>query len=442
MLTHHAATILGDVPSEWDFDLLCNFLEKQQGGDWGDDEGEAAINVLRSTNFTNDGPLDFADVALRFFKNDKAQTFGLKENDLLLERSGGGPSQPVGRIGFVQRDLPEYWFSNFVQLLRPDRGKIDPVFLGWVLLRLNQSGVIERLQHQTTQMRNLDYRDYLRIYLPKPSPTEQKTISSILNLANEALVIARVKLTAAQRLKTALLQQLFTRGIPGQHSRYKPARVFRHNFEVPDTWDVSPLRHSVTSVEYGTNAPSNDDKHGYPIIAIPEVVASRFKLGECSHAEVPDAEADTLRLEPDDVLLVRTNGNADYIGKSTVIGPEAADQHIIYASYLIRIRTIKDKLSGGYLNYFLSSPLGRRLCLAMANTSAGNHNLGSRAIRQFLLPRPSPDEQETIVDLLDSAEDSIDAVLREIYALQRLKRSLLQNLLTGKVRVKPLETSP
>jgi restriction endonuclease S subunit len=210
---------------------------------------------------------------------------------------------------------------------------------------------------------------------------------------------------------------------------------------MPDAWDIGPLRNSVPIVEYGTNAPSNDGKHGYPVVAIPEVIASRFRLGECSYVEVSEEEANALRLQPDDVLLIRTNGNAEYIGKSTVIGDEAAEQHILYASYLIRIRTDKALLSGRYLNYFLASSLGRRLCLAMANTSAGNHNLGSRAIKQFIFPRPSTDEQAEIVGLIDAAEDSIEAVQEEITALQRLKRSLLQNLLTGKVRVKPSDVS-
>jgi type I restriction enzyme S subunit len=108
MLTHRTSTILGDIPSEWDRELLYNLLKEQKGGNWGDNDGETAVNVLRSTNFTNHGTLDFSDVAIRFFKSSKAQTFGLKEKDLLLERSGGGPSQPVGRIGFVPNDLPEY----------------------------------------------------------------------------------------------------------------------------------------------------------------------------------------------------------------------------------------------------------------------------------------------------------------------------------------------
>jgi len=436
MLTHRAATILGEVPDDWSRDLLTNLLAEQKGGEWGDETGDVAVRVLRSTNFTDRGSLDFRDVAVRGFSSAKAQTIGLRKLDLLLERSGGGPTQPVGRVGFVESDLPGHWFSNFVQLLRPDSNKIDPEYLGWILLELNRSGVVERLQHQTTQMRNLDFRDYLRVYLPKPPRHEQERIAMILRTANFAIAAGEAKLTAARRLKASLMQQLFTGGVPGRHRRFNLARVFRTEFETPDSWSVAPLGRSVTRVEYGTNAASNDARHGLPVVAIPEVVAARFRLGECSHVEVSDAEAQALKLQPDDVLLIRTNGNAEYIGKSTVVGEEATDTHIIFASYLIRVQTDKAKLSGRYLNYFLASPLGRRQCLAMANTSAGNHNLGSRAIKQFVLPRPDLDEQKEIVALVDAAEDAIEAVQCEIEALVDLKQSLLQNLLTGRIRVR------
>jgi type I restriction enzyme, S subunit len=434
VLTHRAATVLGDIPPDWDRELLANLLSEKQGGDWGEDSGDVPIRVLRSTNFTDRGILNFDDVEVRYFTTTSAAEFTLRDGDLLIERSGGGPTQPVGRVGFVRSKLPNYWFSNFVQLLRPDSSKINPEFLGWLLLELNRSGVVERLQHQTTQMRNLDFRDYLRIYLPRPRPEEQKVIAQTLRIANDALISAEEKLAAAQQLKTALMQQLFTMGMPNRHRSFKAASVFRHRFEVPVEWEVAPLRGALVSVEYGTNSPSNDEKRGLPIVAIPEVVASRFRLGKCSYAEVPEHEAKSLRLECDDVLLIRTNGNPEYIGKSTVVGAEDARQHIIFASYLIRVRTKESVLSGEYLNYFLASPLGRRQCLAMANTSAGNHNLGARSIKQFCLPRPSSEEQLEIVRLVDTSEDAIESAATEVVALNNLKCSLLQNLLTGRVR--------
>src|SRR5207244_2298814 len=125
MLTHRAATILGAIPPDWDREVLGKILTSHKGGDWGADDGEVSIRVLRSTNFTDRGTLDMEDVAERWFTAEKAKRFGLKQHDLLLERSGGGLNQPVGRIGFIPQNLSTYWFSNFVQLLRPDEDKIN-----------------------------------------------------------------------------------------------------------------------------------------------------------------------------------------------------------------------------------------------------------------------------------------------------------------------------
>ncbi|MGH9697841.1 MAG: restriction endonuclease subunit S [Candidatus Acidiferrales bacterium] len=328
--------------------------------------------------------------------------------------------------------LPVATNQGFASLV-PKEGT-DARFLFYLAQTLKPTFV--RLAAGTTFV-EVSRREIRRVNVCVPSqPNERAAIGRVLTLTDEALATAEAQHLAARRQKVALMQQLFTRGIPGCHHTFRNARVFRHTFEVPESWNVDPLRCSITSVDYGTNEPSSDARHGLPVVAIPEVIAPRFRLGECSYAEVPDQEALALRLEPNDVLLIRTNGNSEYIGKSTVIGDEAAHQHIIFASYLIRVRTNKEKASGRYLNYFLASPLGRRQCLAMANTSAGNHNLGARSIKQFCFPCPSPKEQEEIVGLVDSAEDAIESAQLQIASLRRLKQALLHNLLTGRMRVR------
>lgn len=65
MLTHRHDTIIGDIPQDWIPKPLRSLLERQFSGDWGADEGEQAVSVLRSTNFTESGSLDFNDVATR-----------------------------------------------------------------------------------------------------------------------------------------------------------------------------------------------------------------------------------------------------------------------------------------------------------------------------------------------------------------------------------------
>lgn len=441
MLTHRHDTIIGDIPEDWQPKPLRSLLEKQFSGDWGSDEGEQAVSVLRSTNFTNSGALDFSDVATRYFNQDKAETFGLQKGDLLVERSGGGPDQPVGRIGFITKDIPSGTVSNFVQVLRPDPEKVDPEFLGWVLYELQRTGVIERVQQQSTQMRNLNWRDYQRLLLPWPDPDEQRRIAAALKLADDAIAKAKAELEATRDVKRSLMTQVFESGLAPSVNK-KPYKIHRcYTASIPAHWDTEPLGKSLVLVEYGTNAPSNDYQSGYPVIAIPQVVAPHLSLTDVPFAEVSETESVALRLITDDVLLIRTNGNPEYIGKSTIVSEEVGATHTIFASYLIRLRTDKEKLLGAYLNYFLASPLGRRQAGAVANTSAGNNNIGARAIKQFKFPRPPVPEQEQIVGLLNGVETQINALAGKVEALHQVKKSLLQNLLTGKIRI-PAEEQP
>ena len=151
MLTHRHRTILGDIPADWDAKPMKRLITEHFAGDWGADEGEQAVAVMRSTNFTNDGQLDFSDVARRYFPKAQADQFGLLKGDLLVERSGGGPEQPVGRIGFIERDMPGSTVSNFVQVLRPNVDEVEANFLGWALFELQRTGIVERVQHRSTR---------------------------------------------------------------------------------------------------------------------------------------------------------------------------------------------------------------------------------------------------------------------------------------------------
>ncbi len=294
MLTHRSATILGNIPVDWERDLVKALLTEQQGGDWGDDSGGVGVRVLRSTNFTDRGILDFTDVAMRYFSRDKAQTLGLKQGSLLVERSGGGPTQPVGRIGFITEELPGFWFSNFVQLIVPDPTKVNPDFLAWILLQLNQTGIVERLQHQTTQMRNLDFRDYLRLYVPKPCSKEQEGIASVLRMANEAHATVEAKLTKARRLRTALLQKLFVGGVPGRHKQFSKTKWV----EAPSCWKPRQLR-DIADVEAGFTM--GRDLSGYETVEVAyltviNVQEGSFDLSDVEHVLVKTSELTDLIL--------------------------------------------------------------------------------------------------------------------------------------------------
>lgn len=362
----------------------------------------------------------------------KLTAVALKNSNCVLLPVGALVLSTRGTIGLVARAGVPLTCNQSCEGLLPKSG-YDSDYLYYLLSFIRP--ILERFGAGTT-FSSITRRDFRDIRIGVASPDEQKTIAAILIQLDELMAAAETRLIAAKQTKSALFQSLLTNGIPGRHTSFSTVKIFRHQIQVPKDWEVERLKLSLAAIEYGTNAASNDGKFGLPVVAIPQVVAPRLRLGQCSFVELPPAESEALRLAEDDVLLVRTNGNPDYIGKSTVVGKDANEQHFVYASYLIRVRTDKSKLSGRYLNYFLASPLGRRQCLAMANTSAGNHNLGARSIRQFCIPRPATQEQNEIVDLIDAAQDSIENAEVQVESLVQLRRTIGSNLLTGKLRVR------
>src|SRR5262249_11499210 len=146
-------------------------------------------------------------------------------------------------------------------------------------------------------------------------------------------------------------------------------------------------------------------------------------------------ERTSLLLQPNDVLLVRTNGNPSYIGRSTVIPEGQLESSTIFASYLIRVRVDQSRLRGAFFNYVLRSQIGRRQSNCLANTSAGNFNLGARSLSKFLIPVPKLKIQDEIVEIIDSADDFVLDLEKQLRTARRLRQSLLQGLLTGRIRV-------
>jgi len=121
----------------------------------------------------------------------------LRFGDIIIEKSGGGPKQPVGRVVKFELDEKGYSFSNFTSAIRVnDPLVIDYSYLHHVLNWWYASGVTERIQSNSTGIRNLDFDAYKKLNVPLPPLAEQKQIVAVLDEAFEGLSRARANAEA------------------------------------------------------------------------------------------------------------------------------------------------------------------------------------------------------------------------------------------------------
>ncbi len=430
MLTHRFRTILGDIPTDWDAKPLRTLIAEHFAGDWGDDDGEQAVAVIRSTNFTNDGQLDFSDVATRYFPSDKVEQFGLFQGDLLVERSGGGPDQPVGRIGFIERDMPRSTVSNFVQVLRPDPEKVDASFLGWALFELQRTGIVERVQQQSTQMRNLNWRDYQRLILPWPEVDEQRRIAAALKRADDAIQKTWAELAAARDLKRSLEAGLLT----GQIDRKGRPKTRTKAGDMPQGWSVSRLK---ALAEIGSGITLNQDRaakeNACRYLTVAHVQRGAISDEDARYLELSDAERKHRLLETGDVLVVEGHASSMEIGRAAMFGDRG--EPTTFQNHLFRVRADKSQVLPKFLLHVLNSERVQRHWNAVCNTSSGLNTINRRNLRNVLIQHPDTTEQQNIIDALDAAERNVAQAIVKTRAVEEVKHSLLQNLLTGKIRI-------
>jgi len=191
---------------------LSSLPIKEINGLWKTDEKLDTINVniIRSTEFADYGYINFSKLESMPVKKSQYNPRKLLPNDIIIERSGGGPDQPVGRVCFFEKKDGEYSFSNFTSCIRVlNETIINPKYLFYFLQHFWEMKGSDRMQNQTTGIRNLDYDLYKRIQVPIHSVEKQKIIVDEIDEMQKAIDASIKHIEKSHRLKSALINQIF-----------------------------------------------------------------------------------------------------------------------------------------------------------------------------------------------------------------------------------------
>lgn len=200
---------------------LRSLVSLSTAGLWGWEPGisEVDVTVIRSTDLDMNGNIDATGGATRSIPAGKLDTLRLRPGDVVLEKSGGGPNQPVGRVGFVfddfRMDRPVIC-GNFMQLLRPNQAWADPEWIFWLLHGMHSAGASLQYQTQTTGIRNLQLRHYLAQDVPVPPLEEQRRLAATIRSVETARVSALERVASLDSFKRAFLN-----GVLSGEDRYE-----------------------------------------------------------------------------------------------------------------------------------------------------------------------------------------------------------------------------
>lgn len=305
------------------------------------------------------------------------------------------------------------------------RDSIDEGFAKYLV----KSELLIQKFHQNSQglvddILNLKFQNFAPISVRIPSFLEQKKIASILISVDEVIVNTTKQIDKLQDLKKATMNELLTKGIG--HTEFKDNKLGR----IPKSWEVRKLGQCLISKpQYGAGEPAIKwDNHLVRYIRITDI-QDDGKLDEIAKAGILPASADGYLLEPGDVLIARTGT----VGKSYL--HYETNYKFAFAGYLVRFRTNKSTLLPNFFFQYTLSDIYQKWIKSMSRVGA-QPNINATEYSEMVLPVPDVMEQKEINNILRSFDEQVELLRAKLNKTQSLKKSLMQDLLTGKLRVK------
>ncbi len=262
-----------------------------------------------------------------------------------------------------------------------------------------------------------------------PPLTEQRAIAAVLDSIDEAIERTESVIAATEHLRDALLHELLTRGVPGWHSEWKEAPGIG---TIPANWEVVRLGDVLKSTTYGTNA-SLDGAGAIPVLRMNNLQNGQIDLSEVRRADLADTELDDLNLVPGDILFNRSNSLA-LVGKVAIV--RDLPKPISFASYLVRLRVRELRANPFWLSTLLCFRSCQSRIRRFATPGVSQANINPTSLKSLMIPLPSLAEQRAVAAMLGSVNEATEQVHTERDALQSLKASTSDVLLTGRVRVR------
>ena len=292
---------------------------------------------------------------------------------------------------------------------------------------------LARQSHGST-MKHIKKSDLLPFPLVIPPLPEQRRIAEILDTADAAIRETERVIAKLRQVKQGLLHDLLTRGLDA-HGHLRDPEVHPEQFKdsplgrIPRGWEIVTIDDiAVHVVDCPHTTPTYKDE-GVLVARTSEIREGDFRLQEAAHVSEKEYHERIARLEPQtgDIIFTREAP----VGEAFVI-PEG--MKICLGQRTMVLRPKQDEIISSYLLGQIYSPRTQERFQELVGGTTNPHlNVGT--VRSFRIPTPSISEQHRIAAVLDAHDARIRAEEAVLAKRRQVKRGLMDDLLTGRVRV-------
>lgn len=403
-----------------EFEAIIDIIERPLSGEWGiEPRTDYAIKVLRNINFTNSGVIDYTDVVEREIPNDKILKKKLRFGDILIEKSGGSPNQPVGRVVFFDQKEGNFLYNNFTSCIRPKEGVLQK-YLFYQLFANHAYKKTLRYQNKTTGILNLQLEKYLTVtVIPLPSLPDQRRIAAILDHADAIRRKNREILKKYDQLAQSVFLEMFGKN----NSDY----LTRNEVKIKDL--AADSKNSMRTGPFGSDLLHSEfADSGIAVLGIDNVVENSFSWKQRRYITKEKYEKlKRYTVYPDDVLVTIMGT----IGRSAVVPTDIGQA--INTKHLVAI-TVNHKICNPhFLSFAIHSDPFIVHQLAFKGRGAIMAGLNLTILKELKIKYPSIENQNQFAEILKQIDTLKNLAKIELDKSENLFQSLLQRAFKGEI---------
>jgi type I restriction enzyme S subunit len=437
-------TEIGLIPKDWEVVKIKDIAKTEKfsivDGPFGSqmkvsdfqDKGIPLIEMqhLKENHLT----LDFR----RFISESKFEEVkrsAVTSDDLVISKTG-----TLGLVAIIPKEVKKAIITSRLAKISVDKSKINLLCAKFILLNLKNSGYWEKIGEGST-MKVLTINKIANTLIPLPPKPEQQKIAFVLDKIQNAIEKTEQVIKALKELKKSLMKHLFTYG-PVSLKEVKKVKLRETEIgEIPEKWDVvrlgELLDRNIIKIQFGFPCGRWNDKG----IGIPQLrpfnITDDGNINLCTLKYIEtDRNISSYILEKGDIIFNNTNSE-ELVGKTAYWDYD--NGKFVLSNHMTIIRVIdKEKLCASFLAEYLHKKwvdgFYKTICRRHVNQSS--ISLARLCNVKVIFP-PLPTQQK-IASILSVVDERIEKEETKKKVLEELFKSMLHNLMTGKIRVKDL----
>lgn len=424
---------LRNVPEGWRIERLKDLGPLQNGVSKGKEYFGSGNPFVSYGNVYNDSiELNRIKKLANSNKGEQKQ-YSVVEGDIFFTRT----SETIDEIGIsatAMETIPKATFSGFVIRLRPKKFKIEKGFSKYYFQSvLNRQLLSKEINLVTRASLSQGILNNTPVLLP-PKEVQQK-IARYLNIRTQAIdkkiKLLQEKIAIYKEYRNSLINETVTKGLNKKVS-LKDSGI-EWIGEIPMHWKVSRIKdncNSITGNSISDKSQYENVEDSISYIATKDINIENNSIHYDNGIYIPKKDKNFKISKRNSTLLCLEGANA---GKKVAF----SNRNIAFVNKLASIKSSSKDLDDKYLFYVIQSGLFKNQFFAEMSGLIGGVSLG--IIRYFNIIIPPKKDQIEIVEFLDLKTETInkivDNIKKQIKTLKELRKTLINDVVTGKIKV-------